>query len=146
MTTLECEPTPISLAPSVALTLNSVCRPSSFVTSASPLGCAERRGIVCGIRHGGYTRNSLCSSGSVANHKNRDGSHQRPQSKAHPSLLCRRVEPQVGLEWLFSRARERRSRSLEPPYLLFQCKTSHRSCRACDTARLLVSRPPPSAA
>ena len=37
MTTLECEPAPISLAPSVARTVNSICRPSTFVTSASPL-------------------------------------------------------------------------------------------------------------
>jgi hypothetical protein len=28
MTTLECEPVPISLAPSVARTVNSICRPS----------------------------------------------------------------------------------------------------------------------
>lgn len=37
MTTLECEPIPISLAPSVALTVNSICGPSTLVTSASPL-------------------------------------------------------------------------------------------------------------
>src|SRR6516164_6523020 len=37
MTTLECEPAPISLAPSVARTVNSICRPSTFVTSASPV-------------------------------------------------------------------------------------------------------------
>jgi len=36
MTTLECDPTPISLAPSVARTANSICRPSTLVTSASP--------------------------------------------------------------------------------------------------------------
>ena len=36
MTTLECDPTPISLAPSVARTANSFCRPSTLVTSASP--------------------------------------------------------------------------------------------------------------
>ena len=37
MTTRECEPIPISLAPSVALTVKSICRPSTFATSASPL-------------------------------------------------------------------------------------------------------------
>jgi len=37
MTTLECEPMPISLSPSVARTVNSICPPSSSVTSASPL-------------------------------------------------------------------------------------------------------------
>src|SRR5580704_824297 len=37
MTTLECEPAPISLVPSVARTVNSICRPSTFVTSASPV-------------------------------------------------------------------------------------------------------------
>jgi len=37
MTTRECEPIPISLGPSDALTVNSICRPSTFVTSASPL-------------------------------------------------------------------------------------------------------------
>ena len=36
MTTLECDPTPISLARSVARTANSICRPSTLVTSASP--------------------------------------------------------------------------------------------------------------
>src|SRR5947207_3110595 len=36
MTTLECEPAPISLVPSVARTV-SICRPSTFVTSASPV-------------------------------------------------------------------------------------------------------------
>jgi len=47
MTTLEWEPAPISLAPSVARTANSICRPSTFVTSASavtrrPTGVAAR--------------------------------------------------------------------------------------------------------
>ena len=45
MTTLECEPIPISLAPSVALTVNSICRPSCYLrlsgNQASNRRCRE---------------------------------------------------------------------------------------------------------
>jgi hypothetical protein len=44
-----------------------------------------------------------------------------------------------------SKARSRfASLTSSPPYLLFQVKTSHHSCRAWGTARLLVFRPAPS--
>jgi hypothetical protein len=44
MTTLECEPTPISLSASVTLTVNSICRPSTLRHFGLPADQAANRG------------------------------------------------------------------------------------------------------
>src|SRR5208282_3997930 len=94
MTTLECEPTPISLAPSVARTVNSICGPSTFVTSASPVtrrptGVAARWRTFDGCADCALARIEIgpdCIEGGVFHHHDHDGSgeHRRQDRFLEP--------------------------------------------------------------